>query len=116
MADDLWDVSQRGTAELHVDWGGHRVPLELPIDPDEAHRSDRVVTVDMPLPTWGETKLARNKASRPLGSKRASGKKEADTYDPTIRSRSSLSRLLPKPRVLIPQPCGNASYEGHGPL
>jgi hypothetical protein len=31
--------------------------LELPIDPDEAHRSDCVVTVDMPLPAWGETKI-----------------------------------------------------------
>ena len=55
--DDLWDVSRRGTAELHVDWGGYRVPLELPIDPDEAHRSDHVVTVDMPLPAWGKTKV-----------------------------------------------------------
>ena len=65
-------------------------PAQIPIDPDEAHHSDHVVTVDMPLHVWGETKLARNKASRPLGSKRASGKKEADTYDPTIRSRSIL--------------------------
>ena len=32
MADDLWDVSRRGTAELHVDWGGYRAPLELLID------------------------------------------------------------------------------------
>ena len=31
--------------------------LELPIDPDEAHCSNHVVTVDMPLPTWGETKI-----------------------------------------------------------
>ena len=30
------------------------VPLKLPIDPNEAHRSDRVVTVDKPLPTWEE--------------------------------------------------------------
>ena len=36
MADDLWDVSRRGTAELHVDWEGYRAPLELLIDPDEA--------------------------------------------------------------------------------
>ena len=115
-ANDLWDVSRRGTAELHINWEGYRVPLELPIDPDEVHCFDRVVTVDMPLPTWGETKLARNKASRPLRSKRASGKKDADTYDPTIRSRSSLDQLIPKPRVLNPQPDGNASYEGHGSL
>ena len=54
MADDLWDVSRRGTAELHVDWEGYRVPLELPIDLNEAHRSDHVVTVDEPLPVWGE--------------------------------------------------------------
>jgi hypothetical protein len=46
--------------------GGYQVPLGLPIDPDEAHRSDRVVTVDMPLPAWGEIKLACNKAARPL--------------------------------------------------
>jgi hypothetical protein len=42
---------------------GYQVPLILPIDPDEAHRSDHVVTVDMPIPTWGETKLACNKAT-----------------------------------------------------
>jgi hypothetical protein len=40
--------------------------LELPIDPDEAHRSDHVVTMDMPLPTWGKNKLANNRATRPL--------------------------------------------------
>ena len=57
MANDLWDISQQGTAELQVDWGGYRVPLELPIDPDEANRSDYMVMVDMPLPTWGETKI-----------------------------------------------------------
>ena len=51
---DLWDVSQGGTAELHIDWGGYRVPLELPFDLTEAHCSDHVVTVDEPLPTWGE--------------------------------------------------------------
>jgi hypothetical protein len=45
------------------DCGGYRVPLELPIDPDEAHRSDRVVTVDMPLAAWGKTKLVCNKAT-----------------------------------------------------
>ena len=44
--------------------------LGLPVDPDEAHRSDHVVTVDMPLPMWGETKPAYNKASRPLGVKK----------------------------------------------
>jgi hypothetical protein len=38
-----------------MDWGGYRVLLELPIDPDEVHHFVRVVTVDMPLPTWGET-------------------------------------------------------------
>ena len=32
----------------------YRVPLELPLDLDEAHSSDRVVTVNMPLPMWGE--------------------------------------------------------------
>jgi hypothetical protein len=57
--DDLWDVS----AELHVDWGGYRISLELTINPDEAHCFDLMVMVDMPLPAWGETKLARNKAS-----------------------------------------------------
>ena len=51
-ANDLWDVSRRGIAKLHIDWGGYRVLLKLPINPDEAHRSDRVVTVDMPLPMW----------------------------------------------------------------
>jgi hypothetical protein len=56
-ADDLWDVSRRGTAELYIDWGGYRVSLELPIDPDEAYCSDRVVTVDMPLPVWGKSKI-----------------------------------------------------------
>ena len=63
MADNLWDVSRCGTAELHVDWGGYRVPLKLPIDPDEAHRSDRMVTVDMPLPAWGKTKPTFNTAA-----------------------------------------------------
>ena len=29
---------------------GYRVPLELPIDLNEAHRSDRVFMVDKPLP------------------------------------------------------------------
>ena len=61
--DELWDVTQRGTTELHVDWGGYWLPLELPIDTDEAHRSDRVVMMDMPLPTWGETKPAFKKAA-----------------------------------------------------
>ena len=56
MVDDLWDISQQGIAELHIDWGGYRVLLELPIDPDEAHRSDHVVTVGMLLPTWSKTK------------------------------------------------------------
>ena len=65
-ADDLWDVSRQGIDELHVNWGGYRVPLELPINPDEVHHSDRMVTVDKPLPMWGETKLAYNMASRPL--------------------------------------------------
>ena len=37
--------------------------LELPIDPNEAHRSDRMVTVDMPLPTWDEIKPTCNKAA-----------------------------------------------------
>jgi hypothetical protein len=54
MTDDLRDVSRQGIVELHVYWGGYRVPLELPIDPDEAHCSDHMVTVDMALPTWGE--------------------------------------------------------------
>ena len=58
MVDDLWDISQRDIAKLHVDWGGYRVPLELPIDPDEVHRPDHVVPADMPLPAWGETKIA----------------------------------------------------------
>ena len=30
------------------------VPLELPIDPNETHRSDHVVMVDKPLPAWGK--------------------------------------------------------------
>ena len=66
MTNDLWDVSRQGTAELHVDWGGYWVLLELPIDPDEAGRSDRVVTVDMPLHVWGENKPSYNRATRPL--------------------------------------------------
>jgi len=61
--DDLWDVSRRGIAKLHVDWGGYRVPLKLPIDPDEAHHSDCVATVDMPLPAWGETNPACSRAT-----------------------------------------------------
>ena len=65
----------RGTAELHVDWGGYRVSVGLTIDPDEAHRSNHVVTVDMPLPTWGETKLTFNKATRPLGVIKDTGEK-----------------------------------------
>jgi hypothetical protein len=60
---DLWDVSQCGTAELHINWGGYPVPLKLPIDPDEAHHSNHVVMVDMPFPTWGEIKPACNKAA-----------------------------------------------------
>jgi hypothetical protein len=47
--------------------GGYQVSLGLPIDPDEAHRSDHVVIVDMHLPAWGKTKLACNRATRPLG-------------------------------------------------
>ena len=45
--------------------GGYRVLLKLAIDPDEAYSSDHVVTVDMPLPVWGETKSTCNKATRP---------------------------------------------------
>ena len=63
MANDLWDVSRRGTAELHIDWGEYWVPLKLPIDLDEAHRSDRMVMVNKPLPTWGETEGACSQAS-----------------------------------------------------
>jgi len=59
MGNDLWDVSREGIAKLHVS-------LKLPIDPDEAHRSDRVVMVDMPLSAWGEIKHACNKATRLL--------------------------------------------------
>jgi hypothetical protein len=40
--------------------------LGLPIDHDEAHHSDHVVTVDMPLPAWGETRPTRHKATQPL--------------------------------------------------
>ena len=43
--------------------GVYRVPLELPIDLDEAHRSDSMITVDKPLPAWGETKSAYSQAS-----------------------------------------------------
>ena len=65
-ANDLCDISQRAIAKLHVDWGGYRVLLRLPIDPDESHRFDHVVTVEMPLPMWGETKPACNRATRPF--------------------------------------------------
>jgi hypothetical protein len=61
MADDLWDATK-----LHVDWGGYRVLLELPIYPDEAHRSNHVVTVDMPLSAWGKIKPTLDKAMRLL--------------------------------------------------
>ena len=50
-------------------------PLGLPIDPDEAHRSDCMVTVDMPLSMWGETK-------------------------PTIIGHHDLSRLVGMPRKI----------------
>ena len=36
------------------------------MDLDEAHRSDHVVTVDMPLSAWDEIKPACNKVTRPL--------------------------------------------------
>ena len=38
--------------------------LKLPIDLNEAHHSDHVVTVDEPRPAWGETEFAY-KATRP---------------------------------------------------
>ena len=53
-ANDLWDASRRGIAELHVDYGGYRVPLKLPIDPNEVCRSDHVVTVDKASPRVGQ--------------------------------------------------------------
>ena len=46
-----------------MDYGGHRVPLELPIDLNEVHHSDHMVIVDEPLPVLDETKLPCNKAS-----------------------------------------------------
>ena len=46
--------------------GGYWVPLELPIDPDEAHHFGHMVMVDMPLPTWGKNKPTYDKATRPL--------------------------------------------------
>ena len=49
-----------------MDWGGYWVSLGLPIEPDEAHLSDHVVTVDMPIPAWGKTRPAYYKATRPL--------------------------------------------------
>jgi hypothetical protein len=66
MTDYLWDISRWGTAKLDIDWGGYQVSLRLPINPDEAHRSDRMVMVDTPLLAWGETKPSCNRASRPL--------------------------------------------------
>jgi hypothetical protein len=50
-------------------------PLKLPIDPDEVHLSDRVVTMDMPLLTWGKTKPICNKASQLLKFGRYAGEK-----------------------------------------
>jgi hypothetical protein len=44
----------RGIAKLQINWGGFQILLELPIDLDVVNRSDRVVTMDMPLPVWGE--------------------------------------------------------------
>jgi hypothetical protein len=70
MANNLWDVSRRGTAKHHVNWGENWVPLELPINLNEVHHSDHVVMLDKALLAWGETKCACNQASRPLGVKK----------------------------------------------
>jgi hypothetical protein len=52
-----------GTTELHIDYGGYRVWLGLLINLDKAHRFDRVVMVDKPLPSWGEIDPSYNKAA-----------------------------------------------------
>ena len=94
-ADDLWDVSQRGTSKLHVNWGGYRVSLELPIDLDEAHRYDCVVMVDMHLSAWGETKPTFNKVARPL----VVGK---DIRGNGVGDPMTLKRVRAKPRLTPP--------------
>jgi hypothetical protein len=85
-ADDLWDVSRRGTAELYIDWGGYRVSLELPIDPDEAYCS---------------------------GQEGHQGKKGVGANGLSIKSRPSLDRLLPEPLILDPRMDSSASNEGY---
>jgi hypothetical protein len=83
-----------GTSKLHVDWGGYRVPLGLPIDPDEARRSDHVVTVDMPLPTWSKTRPTHYKATLRLVNK--------DTRENGVGSPRPRKRSGPSPNQLCP--------------
>jgi hypothetical protein len=88
--DDLWDV----------DWGGYRVPLELPFDPDEAHHSDHVLTVDMPLPAWGKNKPRTfNKATRSLGISK-------DIRERWSRVLATLEEVRAKPRLTPPNVLG----------
>ena len=99
MANDLWDVSRRGIAKLHVDCGGYWVPLELPIDLNEAHRSNHVVMVDKPLPAWGEIECAYNQASRPLWV-------EKDAREKRSEAHAALMRIMAKPRLPPPRVSG----------
>jgi hypothetical protein len=106
----------RGIAELHVNWGGYQVPLRLPIDPDETHHFDHVVTVDMPLPAWGETKPAYNKATRPLGvGKDAREKVELGPCDPERGQGPSPNQLCPRDSGLRPMACSRDSQTIRGP-
>jgi hypothetical protein len=45
------DEAQLNSMSIREDIGSH---LNYPIDLNEVHHSDRVVTVDKPLPAWGK--------------------------------------------------------------
>jgi hypothetical protein len=82
-------------AKLFIDWRGYWVLLGLPIDPNEAHCSDRVVRMDMPLPEWGETRPACNRATRPLEvGNDAREKTELGPSRPQKKTGTSPSQLL----------------------
>jgi hypothetical protein len=49
--------------------------LELPIELDEAHLSDRVVTEEMPLLAWGKTKICLSQGTTTPWVKRGTGER-----------------------------------------
>jgi hypothetical protein len=60
---------------------GYRVPLELPIDLNEAHHSDHVVTVDSLTPRGAKPNMPVTRHHDLLGLTRMQGRMELGPHD-----------------------------------